>query len=79
LKKLVAIGMKDKNLINDDHYYGKHQHAKVEEILQILGDCKVWIGKSMGKGSIKKLKELNYETVLTDKNSPDGAIRAYLG
>ncbi len=59
-------------------YFGKHQHAKAEEILKVLGDCNVWIAKSMGKKSIETLKALNYETFLTVKDTAEDAIKDYL-
>lgn len=104
MEKLIAVGTKDGNLVNDDHfgqsrtfsifkfdvdhfekiedrdnpYYGKHVHAKVEDILEIVGDCKIWIGKSMGKGSMKRLKELNYITFITTKDTVNEAIEEFL-
>ena len=104
MEKLIAIGTKDGELVNDDHFgqsktfsifkfeengfvkieerenphYGKHIHAKVEDILEIIGDCKIWIGKSMGKGSMRKLKELNYVTFLTTKDTTSEAIEEFL-
>ncbi|MDN5338421.1 MAG: hypothetical protein PWQ20_1491 [Thermotogaceae bacterium] len=104
MERLIAVGTKDGEIINDDHfgqskifsifrldgnnfvkieernnpYYDKHVHAKVEDILEIINDCKIWIGKSMGKGSMKKLKELNYITFLTSKDAALEAIEEFL-
>ncbi|ANQ54150.1 dinitrogenase iron-molybdenum cofactor biosynthesis protein [Thermosipho affectus] len=47
-------------------YAETHLHAKVDEILEFLGDCKVWVGISMGKSSKKRLKELGYIPITVD-------------
>ncbi|OAA29361.1 dinitrogenase iron-molybdenum cofactor biosynthesis protein [Kosmotoga arenicorallina S304] len=62
----------------ENPYFGRHQHAKVSEVLTVLGDCKVWIGSSMGAGSMKKLKEMNYEPFLVEEGSVKEAVKAYL-
>lgn len=63
----------------ENPYHGNHMHAKVEEILEILGDYKVWIGKTMGNGSMKKLAKLGYEAFLTTKGTVEEALKEYLG
>jgi len=59
-------------------YYESHKHAEVDEILQVIGDCPVWIGAAMGKGSLKKLAEMNYEPVVLEPMTIDEALKAYL-
>lgn len=62
----------------ENPYFGRHQHAKVSEVLTVLGDCKVWVGSTMGAGSMKKLKEMNYDPFLVEKGSAEEAVKAYL-
>ena len=60
--------------IRKNPYGGSHIHAKVDEILEVLGDCKVWVGRSMGKGSMKKLVDMGYEPVLTKAETVNEAF-----
>lgn len=59
-------------------YYENHKHAEVDEILQVIGDCPIWIGAAMGQGSLKKLAEMNYEPVVLKPMTIDEALKAYL-
>ncbi|BBE31186.1 hypothetical protein OSSY52_13270 [Tepiditoga spiralis] len=52
----------------------EHKHAKVEEILEIVGDCEVWVAKNMGKMSMLKLKEKNYKPILVDTDIIEKAL-----
>ncbi len=54
--------------------YKTHQHAKVKDMLEFLDDCKVWVGRSMGKGSMNKLKELGYTPLIVKNEKLDQAI-----
>ncbi|EKF49760.1 hypothetical protein H17ap60334_03395 [Thermosipho africanus H17ap60334] len=55
-------------------YAETHMHAKVDEILEFLGHCKVWIGNSMGKGSMVKLEKLGYKPILVKSRTVDEAL-----
>lgn len=53
----------------ENPYFGdKHKHAETEEIMNVLSDCQVLIGKSMGKESQKKIKEEWGKTSITARN-----------
>ncbi|MBO8160517.1 MAG: dinitrogenase iron-molybdenum cofactor biosynthesis protein [Thermosipho sp. (in: Bacteria)] len=56
-------------------YAETHLHAKVEEILEILGDCKIWVGKTMGKRSMKKLEELGYKPILINTTNINETLK----
>jgi len=45
------------------------------EILELLRDCKVWIGKIMGKGSMKKLQELGYKPILINAKTVEETLK----
>jgi predicted Fe-Mo cluster-binding NifX family protein len=55
-------------------YAETHMHAKVEEILEFLGHCKVWVGNSMGKGSMIKLDKLGYKPLIVEGKTVDDAL-----
>jgi nitrogen fixation protein NifX len=55
--------------------YGIHQHAKVSDMLEILDDCKVWSARNMGKGSYKKLQELDYIPIIVKSENLDEALK----
>ncbi|MCD6104426.1 MAG: dinitrogenase iron-molybdenum cofactor biosynthesis protein [Thermosipho sp. (in: Bacteria)] len=56
-------------------YAENHLHAKVDEILELLRDCKVWIGKIMGKGSMKKLQKLGYKPILINAKTVEETLK----
>ncbi|ERM93119.1 dinitrogenase iron-molybdenum cofactor biosynthesis protein [Caldanaerobacter subterraneus subsp. yonseiensis KB-1] len=47
---------------------GKHKHVETEEIMEVLKDCDVFIGKSMGKESQRRVKEEWNKTPIVAKN-----------
>ncbi|ABR29890.1 NifB/NifX family molybdenum-iron cluster-binding protein [Thermosipho melanesiensis] len=56
-------------------YAETHMHAKVEEIKEFLGHCDVWVGKSMGKASMMKLKDWGYRTLLVEADTVEEALK----
>ena len=52
--------------VRKNPYADSRVHARGDGILEVAGDCKVWVGKSIGKGSMKKLVELGYHSILTE-------------
>jgi len=59
-------------------YFGNHKHAELNEIMQVIGDCAVWIGTSMGERSLKRLAEMDYEPVILKPMTIDEALKTYL-
>ena len=62
----------------ENPHHGRHKHAKVEEIEEVLGDCAVWIGSQMGKGSMKYLPTAGITPFLTTESSPDKAVDEFV-
>ncbi|MGB9809320.1 MAG: NifB/NifX family molybdenum-iron cluster-binding protein, partial [Caldanaerobacter sp.] len=58
---------------------GKHKHAETEEIMEVLKDCDVFIGRSMGRESQKRIKEEWNKTpvVLKEADTVEEAIKLY--
>jgi predicted Fe-Mo cluster-binding NifX family protein len=60
---------------------GKHTHGDEQPLLikEILQDCKIFVGKKMGKGSKLKLeKKLGIETILTENIEPQEVVKEFL-
>lgn len=57
----------------------KHKHAETEEIMEVLKDCDVLIGKSMGKESQRRIKEEWNKTPIVAKEveTVEEAIKLY--
>jgi predicted Fe-Mo cluster-binding NifX family protein len=91
----IAIGMRDKERVNEDHFgqskfyniyehdgskvdlkeqrknphFGVDKHAKVEDIKEVVGDCKIWVALTMGKQSRLNLIEDGYKPILIKSNN----------
>ncbi|MDN5317136.1 MAG: hypothetical protein PWR08_1261 [Thermoanaerobacterium sp.] len=53
----------------ENPYFGdNHRHAETDEIMKVLSDCQVFIGKAMGKESQKRIKEEWGKTSITARN-----------
>lgn len=57
---------------------GEHKHAEADDILNILGDNEVFIGKSMGRGSVPALIEHGIIPYLTTLGNADEVIEKLL-
>ncbi|KLO21445.1 NifB/NifX family molybdenum-iron cluster-binding protein [Marinitoga sp. 1155] len=55
-------------------YAETHLHAKAEEIKEFLGHCKVWVGNSMGKGSMIKLDKWGYKPLIVESKTVEDAL-----
>lgn len=53
--------------INDK--FTQHKHSEVEDIMEILSDCNVWVAKSMGKKSKEVIMELGYTPLIINADS----------
>ena len=52
------------------------KHGDPQQIIQLLSDCSVFIGCSLGK--VAKIREKGYEAVITTETDPLVALDAYL-
>ncbi len=53
-------------------------HGQTEIILDLLDDCQIFIGKSMGKKSLSKIAKKNIEVLITKIDSVEKAVNYYL-
>jgi len=53
-------------------------HAQVEKILDLLGDCSLFMARNMGKSSLAKLADAHIDCILTDIDPIDEALSEYL-
>lgn len=56
----------------------RHGHGQAEKVLEILGDCSLFMGKSMGKKSMVKLAERQIDCIITELDQIDEAVSEYL-
>jgi len=97
----IAIGMREDNKVNEDHFgqsrfysihnyengslsflenkdnphFGIDKHAKVEDIKEVVGDCKIWVAKTMGKQSRLNLIESGYKPILVNSDDLDTVLK----
>jgi predicted Fe-Mo cluster-binding NifX family protein len=62
----------------ENPYHGAHRHAKAAEIREMLGDCRVWIGRQMGQRSVEYLRGVGILPFRVTESSPDAAIEEFL-
>jgi predicted Fe-Mo cluster-binding NifX family protein len=53
-------------------------HAQVEKIIDLLGDCSLFMAKNMGKTSLAKLAAHHVDCIITDIDQIDEAVSEYL-
>lgn len=58
----------------DNPYFGDGKHAKVGEIKEVVGDCKIWVAVAMGKQSRLNLIESGYKPILSKSNNLDDVL-----
>ena len=57
---------------------GEHAHGQAKKIIDLLQDCQLIIGRSMGAKSLKQLAEKNIEIFITKLENIEEAINLYL-
>ncbi len=62
----------------ENPHFGKHKHAKAAEIEEVIGDCSVWIGVEMGKGSVRHLCSAGITPFVVQASDPDKAVKEYI-
>jgi len=66
-------------LRENPHALGKqHQHGQAINIMDLLHDCQLFMGKSMGAKSLTKIAEKNIEAIITTMDDIKEAVVAYL-
>jgi predicted Fe-Mo cluster-binding NifX family protein len=56
----------------------QHQHGKAEDIIDLLHDCQLFMGKSMGARSLPKIAKKNIDTIITTLDDIKTTVIAYL-
>ncbi len=63
---------------NGRHGYGPEARMSHAAMAQEISDCQVLIAGGLGSGAYENLKEAGLEVVLTDVQSIDDAVKAYV-
>jgi predicted Fe-Mo cluster-binding NifX family protein len=57
---------------------GKHAHGQAEKITDLLHDCQIFMGGSMGAKSLKHIASKHIEIIITTGENAEDAVVAYL-
>lgn len=55
-----------------------HVHGQAKNILDLLNDCQIFMGKSMGKKSLTTIVQKNIDAVVTEIDEVEKAVDFYL-
>jgi predicted Fe-Mo cluster-binding NifX family protein len=61
-----------------EHNCGGHESHDHDSMVANITDCDVVIGGGMGWGAFNSLKSYNLDVIVTDIESPEEAVQAYL-
>jgi len=53
-------------------------HGQVDNIVELLNDCQIFIAKSYGKKSLKKIVENKIDAIITDQDDIERTVDLYL-
>ena len=56
----------------------QNQHGQAKDIMDLLHDCQLFMGKSMGARSLTKIAERNIDAITTTMDDIKEAVIAYL-
>ena len=56
----------------------QHKHGQAKDIMDLLHDCQLFMGKSMGAKSLTKITEKNIDAIITTMDDIKEAVKAYL-
>ena len=57
---------------------GEHVHGQAIKIVDLLHDCQIFMGRSMGAKSLKHIATKNIEVIVTSIETVDQALNYYL-
>jgi predicted Fe-Mo cluster-binding NifX family protein len=57
---------------------GEGHHGEPEKILEVLGDCALFMARSMGKKSMAKIAEKKIDCIVTEFDEIDQAVQKFL-
>lgn len=55
-----------------------NHHGKAHDIIELLRDCGIFMGRSMGKKSMTKIAEKNIDCIITKTEEIDQAVTKFL-
>jgi predicted Fe-Mo cluster-binding NifX family protein len=56
----------------------QHKHGQAKDIMDLLHDCQLFIGKSIDARSLPNIAEKNIDTIITTMDDIREAVNAYL-
>jgi len=56
----------------------EHHHGEAKNIMELLHDCQIFMGKSMGANSLLKIVAKNVDAIITSIEDIDEAVTSYL-
>lgn len=56
----------------------QNHHGKATDILELLSDCGIFMGRSMGKKSMRKIADKNIDCIITTTEEIDQAVANFL-
>ena len=66
------VDLKEKR---ENPHFGVDKHAKVEDIKEVVGDCKIWVALTMGKQSRLNLIETGYKPILVKSDDLERVLK----
>lgn len=57
---------------------GEHQHGQAVKLLELLHDCDIFMGRSMGAKSLAQIANKNIDAIITSIEDVHQAIESYL-
>lgn len=56
----------------------EHQHGQAKNIMELLHDCQIFMGRSMGKKSLPQIVAKNIDAIITSIENIEEAVTSYL-
>jgi len=56
----------------------EHQHGQAKNIMELLHDCQIFLGRSMGKKSLPQIAAKNIDAIITSIENIEEAVNLYL-
>ena len=57
---------------------GKHAHGQAIKIIELLPDCQIYMGRSMGAKSLPQIAKLSKEPIVTTIENVEEEVNSYL-
>ncbi|GBD93031.1 dinitrogenase iron-molybdenum cofactor [bacterium BMS3Abin05] len=70
--------MKTEELRENPRNLEQNHHGEAHDIVELLSDCGIFMGRSMGKKSMMKIAEKNIDCIITTTEEIDQAVAKFL-